>query len=532
MSLDYVKKNLISSVIIMNKNILRNSQFLESLGRKSKGESKSKVDEIIDLYKSRKIAQVQTAENAIKKLISNDGRTVKSGMKLHQKIVSKHQEIPTLSHRLRQKTTLRIEDKVIKNINTGDHAKSKTDIKISLNSVDREDGNHKNFDYIFSTVKRRMTEKVEAMLKAKGNMKIQLTTFYRIKRLQGTTDKDDFYKKNPEQYFHDDKENAWYQYQDKFDNTKAVRVTSNNISDVLRQLKDSINKAINNTIDSWSLDRFFYIVITCYTINPPRAASYIPTPSPYNNPKCGLVNIQNDDNKCFMWCLKYHQSEKLKNGDRVSVLSKLDDRYKYDDIDFPVNQDDIKIFEDKNKISVNVYVIGDGDSINLEYLGNIDYIKNDVVYLLRIEVESQSHYVYIKNIARLLNLNSYTKPDNKKQFCPYCTKNVSINDYFENHLKDCYKRASGEGSLIKLPEEDSFMEFKNHKNKLERPFIVYADCESTLQKIDKKLGDNTKLIHQHNINSCCYYFVCNYDSSKNILKTYEGDDCMEKMIMI
>jgi hypothetical protein len=49
-------------------------------------------------------------------------------------------------------------------------------------------------------------------------------------------------------------------------------------------------------------------------------------------------------------------------------------------------------------------------------------------------------------------------------------------------LKDCYKRASGEGSLIKLPEEGSFMEFTNHKNKLERPFIVYADCESTLER--------------------------------------------------
>ena len=74
------------------------------------------------------------------------------------------------------------------------------------------------------------------------------------------------------------------------------------------------------------------------------------------------------------------------------------------------------------------------------------------------------------------------------------------------------------------------MEFKNHKNKLERPYIVYADCESTLEQLSSNLGDNTQLLHKHKINSCCYYFVCTYDSSKNELKTFEGDTCIEDMV--
>ena len=47
MSLNY-SENKISGTLL-NKNILRNSQFLTQLGRKAKGEAKSKVDEIIDL---------------------------------------------------------------------------------------------------------------------------------------------------------------------------------------------------------------------------------------------------------------------------------------------------------------------------------------------------------------------------------------------------------------------------------------------------------------------------------------------------
>ena len=32
------------------------------------------------------------------------------------------------------------------------------------------------------------------------------------------------------------------------------------------------------------------------------------------------------------------------------------------------------------------------------------------------------------------------------------------------------------------------------------------------------------------INSCCYYFVCTFDSTRNKLKTFVGDDCLKQMI--
>jgi hypothetical protein len=51
------KENLISNPNIMNKNILRNSKYLVSLGRKVRGDESANVDKIIDLNKSRKISQ-------------------------------------------------------------------------------------------------------------------------------------------------------------------------------------------------------------------------------------------------------------------------------------------------------------------------------------------------------------------------------------------------------------------------------------------------------------------------------------------
>ena len=67
------------------------------------------------------------------------------------------------------------------------------------------------------------------------------------------------------------------------------------------------------------------IFIDVYETSPIRAASYIPTPPKYNNAKCGLINIQNDDQECFR-CLKCHQSAKDKHASMISVFKRAVDK--------------------------------------------------------------------------------------------------------------------------------------------------------------------------------------------------------------
>ena len=137
---DLIKKQeLISNPIIMKKNVLRNSEYSERLERRAKGEATPKVGKILELYNLRKISQLQTAEHAIHQLISTNPKEVIKGMKLADKIIDKHREVEPLSHRLRQKTTVRVENQVIKYIKVGDDKKAKTDIKTNLHSADRKD---------------------------------------------------------------------------------------------------------------------------------------------------------------------------------------------------------------------------------------------------------------------------------------------------------------------------------------------------------------------------------------------------------
>ena len=153
--------------------------------------------------------------------------------------------------------------------------------------------------------------------------------------------------------------------------------------------------------------------------------------------------------------------------------------------------------------------------------GDPEYVNNDAMYLLRIDKDEKSHYIYIKHLQRFFNLNRIVS-NKDKSYCPYCEKQCEEN--MSDHIKQCYKLQFNDGSLLKLPDANSYMKFENHKNKLTRPFIVYADCESTLLPTTHK-----NKINKHKINSCCCYFVCTFDSTRNELFSFVGDNCLKEM---
>ena len=286
----------------------------------------------------------------------------------------------------------------------------------------------------------------------------------------------------------------------------------------LTSQEDEIGERVEGS--GWTLYRYLYFTIDIFKIRPIRASSYIPTPEKYANAKCGLINIKNEDQQCFKWCMKYHQTKKEKHDDRLTVLHKIEDKYDYSCITFPASYEDIEKFEEINKVCIFIYTI-EQEGIITDKKGNGNYIMNDCIYLLRIENQEQSHYVYIKHIDRLFNLHHHIQ-DKDKRFCPICTNKVNISEY-GSHVSQCYKFAKNSTLLELSPGE---MKFKKHKNKLERPFIVYADLEGTLIKI----VDIEKLA-MHKANSACFYFVCTFDNSRNRLWHYVGEDCVYQMII-
>ena len=94
--------------------------------------------------------------------------------------------------------------------------------------------------------------------------------------------------------------------------------------------------------------------ISMHRLNLTRGYSYIPLPG-WLSRKEAIINSKNLDMKCFKWAviaaLKWREIER--NAQRISNLRRQDD-LDWDGINFPVSTRDIKRFESKNGISVNM----------------------------------------------------------------------------------------------------------------------------------------------------------------------------------
>lgn len=277
-----------------------------------------------------------------------------------------------------------------------------------------------------------------------------------------------------------------------------VEINRHNYNDIISLLLDEMNVKVGDFDierfdirdrskgqgSGWIIHRYINLSVDIFDIVPLRGSSYIPTPEKYSNPKCGLVNVRNDDDECFRWCMKYHQSEKKLHDIRTTALKKVEDKFDYSGREYPVTINSIKICEENNKVSVFVYEIDEDSGDSIASKKGDPRFANNIIYLLRVEDEDRAHFIYIKHIDRLLNLHHFL--ENKyNRFCPYCTCSVKLNEYCR-HVSKCSKLAldtlSG-STIVSLPNPECksqcVMKFKNYKNKLMRPFIAYADTECT-----------------------------------------------------
>ena len=98
----------------------------------------------------------------------------------------------------------------------------------------------------------------------------------------------------------------------------------------------------------------FLINIIGYT--PLRGSSYLPLPNELRNPMKALINLQNEDEKCFLWCHVRHLNPEKKHPERIKLTDKESiKKSDYSGISFPVSYKDYNKIEKQNQINVNVF---------------------------------------------------------------------------------------------------------------------------------------------------------------------------------
>ena len=261
--------------------------------------------------------------------------------------------------------------------------------------------------------------------------------------------------------------------------------------------------------------------------NPTRGSKYIELPR-WVALKKACINIKNDDEYCFKYCVqsKFYDIYKQDHPDRMYHYNKLRDSdhlINWEGISFPVSKDDIDKFEEinQNSISVNVYKINpDVDKIIVHRITKV--IKPSChINLLLIEKDGLSHYTLIKDYSRLMG--SQTNKHREKLFhCMYCQKGFNSEKLQTAHLlKGCMKN---EVQNIEMPETKEKMHFKNHYKKLKCPYVIYGDFECLTTKSDEGI----KGCYQHHKPCGFMLNVVNSITNEATPYLYRGEDCMDK----
>ena len=139
------------------------------------------------------------------------------------------------------------------------------------------------------------------------------------------------------------------------------------------------------------------------------------------------------------------------------------------------------------------------------------------------------HYAAIKSLSGLLG-SSNSKHGHKQHFCLNCLQGFHSIESRGNRFEYC---KDNEAVRIKMPKENSFVQFHDGQNQFKVPFAMYADFEAILKPKKVIESDSevsyTKEINQHVPSGFCMYSKFAYGKIENPLKLYRGKDCVLRL---
>ena len=94
------------------------------------------------------------------------------------------------------------------------------------------------------------------------------------------------------------------------------------------------------------MDKVEGLCVNKANYKPLSGSGYISLHKELNNPMKGLINIENKDLKCFMWCRIRIINPQNKNAARINKQDKkIASTSDYSGIDFPIKTHDYELFE-------------------------------------------------------------------------------------------------------------------------------------------------------------------------------------------
>ena len=311
------------------------------------------------------------------------------------------------------------------------------------------------------------------------------------------------------------------------------------------EIEEEMQKVQNAEGSGWQFLNVIKLVLHTTRWEPLYGSSYIPL-DPYLTNKKAIINMQNEDNKCFMWSVLRALYPKDTNPQRIdNDLKSKQNTINMKGICYPVSLRAIDRFEHLNpNISISILGYNKEDLVHPIRISKYTGCDYDTVLLLLKEVvkgengkkQEKTHYTLVKNMSALL-ASQINNHKGSREICLNCFNSFNSLETLKKHKEYCYEN---ESVKILMPQQGTFLRFKNFLHSEKAPFAIYADFESLIKPMDNCDPDPnksyTKKYQKHEPTSFSYYISSSIDGVfKPILRKYtktkeEDKDAMDVFI--
>ena len=265
---------------------------------------------------------------------------------------------------------------------------------------------------------------------------------------------------------------------------------------------------------------FLYYDFNKISIN--RGGSYIDSPKWIKNKK-STINPKNNDYKCFQYAvtLVLNLDKINSHPERISKIKPFIEQYNWKEVDFPSTSKNWEKFELNNEIALNIlYVPHNTKKIQVAYKSRHNLTREKQVILLMISNGENWHYLVVKNFPGLLK--GITSNHKEDFYCLNCFHSYRTKNKLEEHKK------IGENHdycHVEMPTKDnSIIKYNQGEKSIKLPFIIYADLECLLEKMDTCYNNpnesSTIEINKHTQSGYSLFTHCSFDETKNKLDYY------------
>ena len=242
------------------------------------------------------------------------------------------------------------------------------------------------------------------------------------------------------------------------------------------------------------------VILEIYKVNDIQASSYIELPPKYKNSQ-SIINIKNNDQYCFLWCILAQLYPVENHKDRISKYIIHLNKLNLKGLEFPMKVKDIPKFENLNNLNINVFELT-GNVLTPIHI-NKNYLQPQIDLLLY-----ENHYCLITKLHCLINKDSHMK-----HVCRRCLTAFSSQPVLIDHIDRCQKQ---QPTKITFSWKNQ-LKFEDYYMKVPVPMRVYADFEC----INQPQKDPKVLFKQIPI-AVGFYVISPFGNKYN---SYFGTDC-------